>query len=118
MVSKAADPLRDIYSHLIHQKIRKKKKGNNKNGYNFRGADFRIPRFHLVTHGKCSLRYLGPKLWTSLLSKLRNLPSLQSFKLQTCLVNHRGWGGGYSPIEMTWVLMIPFRGLNLWTGMA
>ena len=88
MVSIAADPLRDIYFRLLHQKTRKKKKGNNKTGYNFIGADFRIPTFHSVTYGKRSLRYLGPKLWTSLLCKLRNLPSLQSFKLQTCLVNH------------------------------
>ena len=34
----------------------------NSTGYNFRGADFHIPRFHSVTYGKHSLRYLGPKL--------------------------------------------------------
>ena len=55
----------------------------------------------------------------SLPSKLRNLPSLQSFKLQTGVVNHQsgvlpykndGGGGG--------VLVGPFRGLNLWIGTA
>ena len=59
----------------------------NSTGYNFRGADFHIPRFHLVPYGKHSLRYLGPKLWNSLPSTLRNLPSLQSFKRQIRLVN-------------------------------
>ena len=59
----------------------------NSTGYNFRGADFHLPRFHSVTYGKHSLRYLGPKLWNSLPSNLRNLPSLQSFKRHIRLVN-------------------------------
>ena len=54
----------------------------NSTGSNFRGADLHIPRFHSVTYGKHSLRYLGPKLWNSLPSNLRNLPSLQSLKRQ------------------------------------
>jgi len=45
----------------------------NSTGYNFRGADFHIPRFHSVTYGKHSLWYIGPKLWN-----LRNLPSLDN----------------------------------------
>ena len=38
----------------------------------------------LLLHVPCqhSLRYLGPKLWNSLPSNLRNLPALQSFKRQ------------------------------------
>ena len=59
----------------------------NSTGYNFGGADFHMPRFHSVTYGKRSLRYIGPKLWNSLSSNLRNLPSLQSFKRQIRLVN-------------------------------
>ena len=59
----------------------------NSTGYDFRGADFHIPRFHFVTYGKHSLRYPGPKLWNSLSSNLRNLPSLQSFKRQIRLVS-------------------------------
>ena len=27
-------------------------------------------------------------------------------------------GGGYSPIKVTEVLVVPFRGLNLWIGIA
>ena len=27
-----------------------------------------------------------------------------------------GGGGGYSPIKVTGVLVVPFRGLNLWIG--
>ena len=59
----------------------------NSTGYNFRGADFHMPRFHSVTYEKHSSRYLGPTLWNSLPSNLRNLPSLQSFKQQIRLVN-------------------------------
>ena len=59
----------------------------NSTGYNFRGADFHILRFHSVTYGKHSLRYLGPKFWNSLPSNVRNLLSLQSFKRQIRLVN-------------------------------
>ena len=29
-----------------------------------------------------------------------------------------GGGGGYSPIKVTEVLVVPFRGLNLWIGIA
>ena len=49
-------------------------------------------RLHLRLYGYIrwrihSLRYLGPNLWNSLPSNLRNLPSLQSFKRQIRLVN-------------------------------
>ena len=30
---------------------------------------------------------------------------------------NRWWGGGgYSPVKVTGVLVVPFRGLNLWIG--
>ena len=57
--------------------------------YNFRGADFHIPRFNSVTYGKHS----DPKIyWTydcgiDLKITLKNLLSLQSFKKQICLIN-------------------------------
>ena len=60
---------------------------NCSTGYSFRDADFHIPRFHSETYGKHSLRYLGPKLWNSLPSNLRNLPPLQSVKRQIRLDN-------------------------------
>lgn len=40
--------------------------------YSFRGADFHIAGFHSVTYGEHSLRDLGPKLWNTLSSNLRN----------------------------------------------
>ena len=55
--------------------------------YNLRGADFHIPRFNTVAYGKHSLRYIGPMLWNRLSTNLNNLPSLQSFKKQICLIN-------------------------------
>ena len=81
----------------------------NSTGYNFRGADFHIPRFHSVTYGKHSLRYLGPKLWNSLPSNLRNLPALQSFKRQIRLrQSFRGTQREYSsnPLERSIVKRI------------
>ena len=29
-----------------------------------------------------------------------------------------GWGGDYSPIKVTGVLVVPFGGLNFWIGTA
>ena len=34
--------------------------------YNLRNADFHIPSFKTVRHGKHSLRYFGPVLWSKL----------------------------------------------------
>ena len=48
--------------------------------YNLRTAEFAIPRFRTNKYGKHSLTYLGPKLWNKLLSEIRTLPSLFSFK--------------------------------------
>lgn len=55
--------------------------------YSLRGAEFHIPRFNTVTHGKHSLRYLGPRLWNQLSTNLRNVPSLRSFKRQIHHIN-------------------------------
>ena len=48
--------------------------------YHLRKQEFVQPRFSLVTYGKHSLRYLGPKLWNDLTPRIRNLPSLKQFK--------------------------------------
>jgi len=39
--------------------------------YNFRGADFHIPRINTV-HEKHSLRYIGPMLWNQLSTNLKS----------------------------------------------
>ena len=48
--------------------------------YNFRQADFSIPRYEIVTYGKHSIRYLGPRLWTKLPKSIREVTTLMSFK--------------------------------------
>ena len=45
-----------------------------------RNADFTIPRFNTVTHGKYSLSFLEPKLWASLSDDLRKSETLKIFK--------------------------------------
>ena len=52
----------------------------NNSSYNLRNADFIIPRFNTVLYGKHSLKYLGPKLWSTLDAKVRSLPNLHSFR--------------------------------------
>ena len=61
--------------------------------------------FRLITTTKNSLKftYPGQRLNTSSLFCYTLLP---------------GWGRGYSPIKVTGVLVVPFRGLNLWIGTA
>ena len=48
--------------------------------YNLRNADFDIPRFSSVHHGKHSLRYLGPHLWNKLDKANREKSNVKSFK--------------------------------------
>ena len=50
--------------------------------YNLRNSDFRIPRFNTVKYGKHSIRYFGPLLWSKLSKDLRNLRSLNAFKIE------------------------------------
>ena len=50
------------------------------NRYLLRNSDFEIPCFNTVRHGKHSVRYLGPFLWSKLSSKMRDLPTLNSFR--------------------------------------
>ena len=49
--------------------------------YSLRNKDFHLPtRFNTVTYGKHSFRYFGPLLWKRLNNKVKQSPSLQSFK--------------------------------------
>ena len=52
----------------------------NSHAYNLRHKDFYQPSFNTVTHGKHSIRYLGPRLWSKIPSKDRSAPSLKQFK--------------------------------------
>ena len=45
-----------------------------------RSADFTIPRFSIITNGKHSISYVGPKFWNKLISAVRNLELLNQFK--------------------------------------
>ena len=55
----------------------------NSHTYNLRQKDFYQPSFNTVTHGKHSIRYIGPRLWSKIPSKERSAASLkqcQQFK--------------------------------------
>ena len=48
--------------------------------YKLRNHDFTIPRFNTVSFGKHSLRYMGPKVWSSVPSNVKKASTLSSFK--------------------------------------
>ena len=48
--------------------------------YELRNHDFTIPRFNTVSFGKHSLRYMGPKVWSSVPSNVKKASTLSSFK--------------------------------------
>jgi len=48
--------------------------------YHLRNSDFTIPRFRTVAHGKHSLTYLGPIIWSKLDKSIRSSELLHSFK--------------------------------------
>ena len=48
--------------------------------YKLRNYDFTILRFNAVSFGKQSLRYMGPKLWSSVPSNVKKAPTLSFFK--------------------------------------
>ena len=53
----------------------------NNSRYSLRNKDFHLPtRFNTVTYGKHLFRYFGPLLWKRLNNKVKQSPSLQSFK--------------------------------------
>jgi len=47
--------------------------------FNVRNADFVIPRFKTVTHGKHSVSYLRPKLWVRLPNHIKSLIKFKEF---------------------------------------
>lgn len=55
--------------------------------YNLRSNNFRSHRFNTIHHGKSSLRYFGPYLWSKLDHKLRSQPSVASFIRAVCKTN-------------------------------
>ena len=48
--------------------------------YSLRNSEFVIPRFHTVTYGKHSIKYLGPTLWRRLPLGTRSASTLSQFK--------------------------------------
>ena len=54
---------------------------------NLRQPDISIPRFNTVTHGKHSIRYLGPKLWAKLPKSIQEASSLKLFKYRISQFN-------------------------------
>ena len=48
--------------------------------YELRNHDFTIPRFNTVSFGKHSLRYMGPRVWSSVPSNVKKASTLSSFK--------------------------------------
>ena len=49
--------------------------------------DFQLPRFNSVRYGKHSIRYFGPYVWSSLDGKIKDKPTLQSFKSSIWRIN-------------------------------
>ena len=47
--------------------------------YNLRQSDFSTPRYNIVTYGRHSLRYSGPKLWVKLPTADRSAKTLKAF---------------------------------------
>ena len=52
--------------------------------YILRHKDFYQPSFNTVTHGKHSIRYLSPRLWSKIPSNGRSAASLKQFKTRMC----------------------------------
>ena len=55
--------------------------------YHLRKMDFHLPRFKSVRYWKHSIRYFGPYIWSRLDSKIKDKPTLQSFKSSIRRIN-------------------------------
>ena len=55
--------------------------------YHLRNRDFHLPRFNSVRYGKHSIRYFGTYIWSRLDSKIKDKPTLQSFKSSIRRIN-------------------------------
>ena len=48
--------------------------------YSLTNNDFDIPTFNTINHGKHSLRYQGPHIWSNLHKKLKGSSNIEPFK--------------------------------------
>ena len=48
--------------------------------HSLRSSDFDIPTFNTINHGKHSLRYQGPYIWSKLDNKLKDSSNIEFFK--------------------------------------
>ena len=48
--------------------------------FSLRNKEFAMPRFNTTTHGKYSIRYIGPKVWSLIPQNIRDLPALFVFR--------------------------------------
>ena len=48
--------------------------------YELCNVDFAIPCYNTITYGKHSMRFLGPKIWTQLDKKEKEIRTLEQFK--------------------------------------
>ena len=55
--------------------------------YHLRNMDFHLPRFNSVRYGKHAIRYFGSYIWSRLDSKIKDKPTLQSFKSSIRRIN-------------------------------
>ena len=55
--------------------------------YHLRYMDFHLPRFNVVRYGKHSIRYFGPYIWSRSDNKIKDNPTLQSFKSSIRRIN-------------------------------
>ena len=60
----------------------------NSSKYHSRNMDFHLPRFNSVSYGKHSIKYsVGQYIWSRLDSKIKDKPTLQSFKTSIRRIN-------------------------------
>ena len=64
--------------------------------YNLRQKDFYQPSFNTVTHGKHSIRWIRPRLWSKIPSKERSAASLKQFKTRINSLDLSNILDGYS----------------------
>ena len=55
--------------------------------YHLGNMDFHLPRFNSAHYGKHSIQYFGPYVWSRLDSKIKDKPTLQSFKSSIWRIN-------------------------------
>ena len=48
--------------------------------YSLRNKEFAVPRFNTTTHGKHSITYISPNLWSLIPKNIGDLPALSVFR--------------------------------------